>query len=201
MVEKVLMDGAVCWKASNGGLLIKKRIAHNWFALIFLGLVELGLVTAAVSTLVTGRSPANGDPLNLQSLLGFLVLLAGLILVVGIPLVVLVRAMRIPSIHVNVNSDTIEIGRGPSARQIPFANIDRVVVKASPATSGQTVVGIKVLLDDGDIVTLGTVSGEGAGIAERAHTIAQWIVGATGTSGNERAPGEGGTVSGPRRVR
>ncbi len=179
--QNILIDGAVCWRASNGSVLIKKRTVINWLALIAFGLLGLVMMAGTIQGMV------NEDSLNFQSLLSHLTTLVMAVLFMGGSIIVLVRVMRIPSIHVNVNSEMIEIGRDPSTCQIPFASVYQVTVTPS-AMSRHSVLGINLVLDDGDVVTLGTVSGSRAGMTYRAYTIAQWITDATGAAGPEIVP-------------
>ena len=77
------------------------------------------------------------------------------------------------------------IGRGSSSRQIPFSSISRVVLGRPGQDYFLEVfksveIGIEIILDDGQVVQLGTVSGSEKGTKAQAVAIAQLIADATG---------------------
>jgi hypothetical protein len=106
---------------------------------------------------------------------------------IGIAMFSLVRSLQLPAVYLDAGFKMLEIGNGSSLRQIPFFSISRVVVGLSERHSmgrgdKMEVFAIGVLLDDGDELLLGTVSGKIAKAEKRAATIAQLIADVTGAS-------------------
>jgi hypothetical protein len=166
----IAMDGATCLKADDGSVLIKKTSIRNWVVLVILGLVLLGLIALLLSAI---GNLLKGEP---TTAVGALFVLIGAGAFIGGVILILIRSIRMPSISIKTESEVIEIGRGTSARRIPFSSISRVMVDQLGSKAFDTrMLGVCILLDDSEKIQLGTVSGDAKKIGERADAIAQLV--------------------------
>lgn len=175
----IAMDGATCLKDDDGSVVIRRRTFRNYFVLAILGLFQLGLVAILLSTI----GDILGKTSNLTDAFVSLFIVVVSIVGIGAAMFTLVRSLRTPPVYINANTKMLEIGYGSSLRQTPFSSISRVVVE--PSRSGflwwrWEAAAIGVVLDHGDEVQLGTVSGNSQKMNERAAEIAQLISDATG---------------------
>jgi hypothetical protein len=193
----IAMDGATCLKADDGSVVIRRHTARNWIVLtVLLGLglpLIGGILWAIIRTLLNGI-PALGEALGIPSVLSLAITVG---IIIGAGVLTLARLLRLAPVYFHADSEMLEVGRGSSLRQIPFSSISRVVIRLSGRGSmgrhETGAFGIGVVLEEGEILELGTVSGEMAKTAERAGAIAQLIAGVTGT------PMAQPTSDGPRR--
>ena len=173
-VSEIAMDGATCLKAEDGSVMIRRNTVFNWIILVVLGLILLSCIAVLIGSLAEGRSN-QGDGKGWGTTIAGILFLGGVMFVVA-------RQLRIPPVYVDVNSRVVEIGRGSSLRQIPFSGISHVAVGQKGgvplADEPVTMVGIGLVLDSGEAIPLGTVSGSKAG--ERAVAIAQLVADTTG---------------------
>ena len=171
----IAMDGATCLKTNDGGVVIRRAQFSNWLAIIVLvpfEFVLLGLIFSA----------------NISNIL---YLIFGIVLI-GAALITVARSLRQPSIDFNANSRILEIGRGSNAQRIPFSKIAHI--SAAPRTTSfggavfqlllNQVLGIRiqVMLANGQVIELGSVSGEAIGARARADAIAQLVAEVTGAA-------------------
>lgn len=163
----ISMDSAKCIIAEDGNVEIKKTTGGNWLAIILVTPFLL-LLTWSILNSVIRRDPE-------QFPLGAVVIaLVLIVLLIG-----LVRPLRRPSIKFNSPAKTMEIGRGNSARRIPFSNISQIA--AQPHT---TSIAILASLENGEVLRLGSLSGVGTieqDTIARAASIVQYIEAAIGT--------------------
>ena len=161
----IAMDGATCVKTEDGSLAFKRRTFATCLIVVSLGLFLLLLLGVIVADLFSGQATSTSD---LGGIFGACVFLAVVIFV-------LIRNLRMPSVYLNANSRLLEIGRGASARQFLFSNIGHI---ALTSRVGHTITDIQALLNNGEKVQFGSVSGATA--EARANTIAQLIADLTG---------------------
>jgi hypothetical protein len=141
----------------------------------------LALVCASIGGLFRGEW-------SLDTLfeIGTMVAITGLI---AGAILVLIRSLRSPPIRIDAIARVMEVGRGSSRRTVPFADISRVdfgrLSKHSVDGDEMMVFGIDVVLNDGDTLRLGTVSGETAKARERAVEIVRLVTETMGLDGSE----------------
>jgi hypothetical protein len=181
----IAMDGATCFKADNGDVVIKRHNLRNWLYLIVLTLALFGVVAMLFAIIIKAL---NGTS-TLEDVVEGLGITIGVGSIIGIAMFSLVHSLQLSAASFNAGFEMLEIGIGYSSslRQIPFSRISRVVVgfpeRHSMGGEGKMgVFGIGVLLDDGEELLLGTVSGKIVKTEERAAAIAQLIADVTGAS-------------------
>jgi hypothetical protein len=158
----IVMDGATCLKADDGGVVIRRRIhLYNLWAIVILGPFAFFLLLMLLRFIFFA-----GISIFLTS-----VIIGAALLRVALSLV---RSLRQPSIiHFKANSRILEIGRGITGQQILFSGISHI--RTTPPTKsifeGVTRIRIQVTLDNGEVIELGSVSGD----ANKAHTQAAAI--------------------------
>jgi hypothetical protein len=171
---KIAMDGAFCIKGSDGSVTIRKRSFRNYLVLVFLAICLAGVIALAVASV--GRLFQDGWSMEGTVDLCTMVSVTG---VMTAAVLVLVRSLRRPSIHINATSRVLEIGQGLSRREVGFADISRVSFQQRSPHAFETkqvaVIGIGVALRDGSTLQLGTVSGEAGKTWARADQIARLI--------------------------
>jgi hypothetical protein len=174
------MDGATCLQAENGDVVIRRNKARNWLYLIFLTLALLGVVAMLFAIII---KVLNGT-LAPEDLIEGLAITIGVGSIISVAIFSLVYSLQQSAASFNAGFEMLEIGIGYSSslRQIPFSSISRVVVEFPKTHSKMGVFAIKVLLDDGEEILLGTVSGKIVATEERASAIAQLIADVTGAS-------------------
>jgi hypothetical protein len=143
----------------------------------------LGLIALLLSAI---GNLFKGEPTTGVGNLLFLIVIGAFI---GGVILNLIRSVRMPSININTDPEVIEIGRGTSARRIPFSSISRIMVDQNPELNPIEQIGFEamrieklgvcIILDDNEKIQLGTVSGDAKKIAERADAIAQLIADTT----------------------
>ena len=180
----IAMDGAFCIRAGDGSITIRKRNLRNGLVLIFLGMCLLGTL-AGLCAFIGGLFRGEWDPDTLLEI-GALVAATGLM---AAAILVLIRSLRSPPIHINAATRVIEVGRGPSRRSVPFADVSHVEFErlSMRGIEGNdvTVFSIDVTLSDGDTLRLGTVSGKTTKAMERAAAVARLIAETTGVDWSE----------------
>ena len=162
------MDGATCLKADDGNILFKRRTGHNWLILVCLGgcLVAIGAgVVSVFQRIWVGESVSWG---GLSTIIG-----ATGIIVFAIRSTL--RSMQLPPILFNTTSRLIDVGRGLTARQIPFSSLSRIGLASREGVLGSTAIDIQAILTNDEIIPLGSVSSSRAKAQARANTIAQLI--------------------------
>jgi hypothetical protein len=184
----IAMDGTTCLQTRDGSVLIRKRNLRNVLALVFLGLCLLGLVAMMVSfaSQIVSETAAR-DTLPSADLVGMLpdaCELVGAGAIVVSAMVVLVLALRKPSIRVDAGDRAIAIGRGAASQRIPFSELSCVTVdqvrQYDAGDAAMAVFAIVVTLRDGSPVGLGTVSGDAGKARARAEAIAQRVADVAG---------------------
>ncbi|MBI3241862.1 MAG: hypothetical protein HYZ49_06155 [Chloroflexi bacterium] len=163
----IAMDGATCVKTKDGNITFKKRTFTTWVIIVGLGFFLLLALQFVVADLFSGQeSSQEGGGL-------------GAVAILTIVIFGLTRSMLTPSVYLNANSRVLEIGRGTPTRQILFSNIGHIGLISREGPMGITHIDIQALLNEGETIRFGSVSG---GTAEaRANAIAQLIADATGT--------------------
>ena len=177
--SEIQLDGASLLKANDGSLVVRPRSLFNLLAIALLSLVVLGLVAWAASTIFAALSGA--DTVGNAVEITLLALGLGLMLVVAI--ISSARALFTPAIHLNAGTRLLQLGRGKTARQIPFAKLAHVVADAGPATSVSnqvTSVALQLITTDAETIVLGTLSGEDSEVRGRAESIAESVAQLTG---------------------
>ncbi len=164
----IAMDGATCVKTEDGSLAFKRRTFATCLIVVSLGLFLLLLLGVIVADLFSGQATSMSD---LGGIIGACVFLAVVIFV-------LVRNLRMPSVYLNASSRTLEIGRGASARQILFSSIGHIALTSRVGHMDIPITDIQALLNNGEKVQFGSVSGATA--EARANAIAQLIADITG---------------------
>ena len=141
----------------------------------------LALLFASIGALFTG-----GWSLDALLEIGTIVAITG---VIAAAVLVLIRSLRSPSIHIDATTRVMEVGRGPSRRSVPFADVSHVgferLSRHSVEGDEMAVFGIDVALGDGDTLRLGIVSGETAKARERAAAVARLIAETMGVDWSE----------------
>ncbi len=99
-------------------------------------------------------------------------------------IVVLVRSLWRGSASFDVKAGAVRVGRGRSAREISFSDISYIDPGLSMTHDFEDhelgVYDIDLVLEDGERLTLGTVSGRGEKARERADRVAHLAAEATG---------------------
>lgn len=157
----IVMDGTYCLKKYNDtSLVFKRRKGRNFSILVFLVLALLGSIAALVSTF---SSTPRGELTEAVDDSATLLIVT---FILGTAILVLSRSLLTPSICINGNTKMIEIGRGRSIQQVPFSSISNVAAQGIDAASGLVPgyerIEINIILEDGDRIQLGSVSGSGA---------------------------------------
>jgi len=174
------MDGATCLAADDGRLVFRRHSFRNGLYLVFLGLALAGLVALAGSTAsgLAQQTTALGeawDELALEMGAGALIAAA---------MVVLVRSLGRGSASFDPRAGVARVGRGASAREIPFSDISHIDPGLSMTHDFEDqelgVYDIDLVLKDGERLTLGTVSGKSETARERADRVAHMVAETTG---------------------
>jgi hypothetical protein len=170
----IAMDGVFCTRAGNGSITIRKRNLRNWLVLIFLSMCLLGMLALLFASI--GALFREGWSLDALLDIGTIVAITG---VMAAAVLVLIRSLRGPSIRIDTITKVMEVGRGPSRRSVPFADVSHVgferISRHVVEEDEMAVFGINVVLSDGDTLSLGTVSGETAKAMERAAAVTRLI--------------------------
>jgi len=176
------MDGVACVTTLEGNVVMKKRSLRNWLVLVFLGPGFLGLVALLVQFIARSfqETPTLEDAFDGLALLGMTILL-------GAALVTLARSMRGQSVRIDAGGGVIAFGRGASKRTVPFYDISHITVEqANRIVTDEeeyAVFAIDVVLQDGESLRLGTVSGLPSDAQERANGIAKMVAKTIGLTG------------------
>ena len=174
--DAIAMDGAVCLRADDGRVVIRRRTARTIALLFVIGSVLLGMLFLFISSLI---STVSGDSTFGQSSSG-LVLPVIIISILSPAIAVAVSSLRKPSVCFNPYSRMIEIGKGTSMRRVPFSSISRIRSKLSKRRTWRTGYGgsvstavytLAVILRDDEQIQLGTVSGDPSKTKKRAADI------------------------------
>lgn len=174
----IQMDNAIFLKTDEGNITIKRRTFYIWLIITVLGVFEIGLLAAAISVVA---NIVRGKDISVTITSG--IILGPLFL--GYVLFQNIQSLHRPSIiHINTNSRTILIGRGSTKEQILFSQISQIlgIDYPTPGTFFNTKIGIRLILDSGKEIELGSVSGERNKVHSRATAIAQQIAEVTGTT-------------------
>ena len=176
-----MTDGRICLKVSDGSVVIKPRTLYNWFVIVVLGGAAFFLFIISGGFLIF-------DPIfTLDALISGGARLIFYTLVIGLALFFAVRRLRQPSITINANSRALEIRRGSIDQQILFSSFAYISTTPPITNSGRSpdfwsklggserVICIQVMLDDGEMIKLGSVSGEA-----RATAITRLVAEVTG---------------------
>jgi hypothetical protein len=153
------MDGARCVQAMNGSVAINPRIWLNFFVLIFF-VVTLG---------ACGLLAADNLSRSLSMPIGQVALVAFSALSIVSAVIYLWRALRRPTFYFNPERQTLDIRRGRSIRQIPFAQMAKLSVEVWQkdvslfqqgfyGRQSLPCAGIKLGLANGEAIELGTLS-------------------------------------------
>jgi photosystem II stability/assembly factor-like uncharacterized protein len=180
------MGGITCLKTHDGSVIFRRSSGYTWLKIPIFGVLELALLAFTVLVVTMGNW-------TLSLLVGLLI---GCFLI-GLALFFAIRSLRQPYIYINANSRTLERG----TRQIPFSGISNI--RATPRTksvgrtvydlAGEIIVGssdlnktridIHVVLNDGEVIGLGSVSGNAANsVLTRATTITKLVAEVTGAA-------------------
>ena len=143
-------------------------------------------------------------------------LLVGLLigcLLIGLALFFAVRSLRQPYIYVNANSRTIEHG----TQKIPFSRISNIratprtqsfgrivydVVNVGSSDLNKTCIDIQVVLNNGEVIELGSVSGNVANsVLSRATAITQLVAEVTSAAIREPVEAVPQTTGDPRKAK
>ena len=153
----IQMDGANFLKTNEGNIKIKRRTFFIWFIVMFFGASELGLIAVAISSL-TDITNSN----DVYNIIIFVVI----IFFLGYILLRNIQSLRKPSIiQIDANSRIITIGSGLTKEQIPFSQVNEIFGIKSPTPSVGLMrveqIDIRIMLDNGKVVEMGSVSGSG----------------------------------------
>ena len=174
------MDGAMCLKAEDGSLVFRRQTVRSWIYTIIMVFAELGVLAMLPGAL---RSLFDAET-SFWEAIDSVLLLIGVAGLLGAVIYVLFRSLRLPQASLDADDRVLRTGRGRALREISFADISRITVRAVHKGSFEdTKTGaleIGVLVRDKERLPLGSVSGETKQAAERATTIVQWIADLTG---------------------
>ncbi len=172
----VQMDGANFLKTDEGNIKIKRRTFYIWFIVMVLGAFELGLIAVAI--------PGLTDIVNNKDVSTIIIFGVG-IFFIGYVLFRSIQSLRKPSIiQIDTNSRIITIGSGLTEEQIPFSQVIEIFSISPPTPRFGLLrverIDIRIMLDNGKVVEMGSVSGEKYNAQSRAVAIAQQIAEVTG---------------------
>jgi len=176
----VELDGASCLAADDGRLVFRRNSFRNGLYLVTLGLALAGLVALAGST----ASGLAQQATTLGEAWDELTLAMGAGALIAAAMVVLVRSLWRGSASFDPQAGVVRVGRGRSAREIPFSEVSYIEPGLSMAhdfEGGELgVYDIHLVLKDGERLALGTVSGKSETARERADRVARLVAGTTG---------------------
>lgn len=165
------MDAATCLKADDGSVIIRRPVLFLWVVIVVGGAFGFGLLVALLVLGVGLPAEIVGAGIIIEGALFFIVRSA-------------IRSLRLPSIYINANSRILERGRGSTAQQISFSRISyiRTALPTTNILEGVTRIRIQVTLNDGEVIELGSVSGDPNKARTRATAIAQLVAEVTGAA-------------------
>lgn len=176
----IKMDNRIFFKTNEGNITIKRPTLQIWLAVIFLGAFELRLLALVVPDIID-IIKGKDESINNMSVIILTVIFLGYVLFQSI------QSLRQPStIQIDANSRTIMIRNGLTKEQILFSQLSEIfgVTQSAPRVGLLAVerINIRIMLVNGKVIEMGSVSGDTYNAHSRAVAIAQQIAEVTGAA-------------------
>lgn len=166
----------VFYQDEFGNLVIYPRTFRTWLLLLLLGGATVCMLVWLYTSLAGGLIPVP----PLVSSLTELVFLLGPLGFIFAALFLLWRMLRQEFIHVDSDSETIEVGRGLSIEKLPFHQVEAIFLLPAGEDEAETTLTIGVSLQSGERFDLASIENQSASSRNCCVALSQAIASLVG---------------------
>jgi hypothetical protein len=178
--SKLRSDNFFFVKTEDGNVVRQGQTRRNWLALVFLGLVEIGLISIVISTISRGST-------KWQALAFFILFAAGIAWLMW----TIIRLLRVRPLQFDSQHKAILFEEDGFQQQVPFSEIRRIDMsfQRHPDTEVKSsgTYNIVAYLTGVRSVPIAQISGAEAAAKKRAQELVALIENVTGTGSKPAA--------------